>query len=203
MLYPVNEIFTSIQGEGAWVGSPCVFIRLSGCNLECSWCDTDHTTHTDMTEDGIVKRVHEIGGPDIQHVVITGGEPTLHDLMPLIHALGDNFKCGVEIETNGTRPHTLEKLKSNFGHELWITVSPKQINDNAFISMKLADAVKIVLDGSIDPLVLPGNVIDKHKDRRTAFIQPLSGDIKPALEFVKRNQEWRLGVQLHKLIGVE
>ncbi|HUT62752.1 MAG TPA: 7-carboxy-7-deazaguanine synthase QueE, partial [Anaerolineae bacterium] len=94
MLYPVNEIFYSIQGEGRWAGSPAVFVRLAGCNLECSWCDTDHSTKENMTTGQVATSIcAELAKKNyFQNVaplqlVLTGGEPTIHDLEELLSRL--------------------------------------------------------------------------------------------------------------------
>ena len=70
----INEIFYSLQGEGFYTGTPSLFIRLSGCNLQCPFCDTEHIPYTDMTEREIIE---EAGKCSAKHVVITGGEPSL------------------------------------------------------------------------------------------------------------------------------
>ena len=80
----VNEIFYSLQGEGFYVGVPSVFIRLSGCNLQCSFCDTTHQSFTDMSEREIADVVAQYPA---QHVVITGGEPSLQLSALLIELL--------------------------------------------------------------------------------------------------------------------
>jgi len=113
---PVSEIFYSIQGEGRFAGHPALFIRLKYCNLGCAWCDTRFTWDPKQVETGetlapeqIVERaVLQIqnvqGNPELVHVVITGGEPMLHQealpaLLLLLKAEGFAF---FEIETNGT-----------------------------------------------------------------------------------------------------
>lgn len=99
----IAEIFTSIQGEGAWLGTPSVFVRVSGCNLRCSWCDTPYASWAPegpvMTIDEIVEKVLESSA---SHVVLTGGEPLLFapivELAERLHALGRT----ITVETAGT-----------------------------------------------------------------------------------------------------
>ena len=114
-MYIINEIFCSLQGEGFWTGTPMVFVRFSGCNLKCPFCDTDHAKGTEMTAEEIVAEAVRIGG-GCGRVCVTGGEPSLQldpILVEAFHAEG--FK--VHVETNGTRPLS--------GGVDWITVSPK------------------------------------------------------------------------------
>jgi 7-carboxy-7-deazaguanine synthase len=101
---PINELFYSLQGEGKLAGMPSVFVRTSGCNLRCWFCDSSHTswepTHAWLDVDTIVDRVsdHEEAG----HVVVTGGEPMIHDeivtLLERLNAAGYH----ITVETNGT-----------------------------------------------------------------------------------------------------
>jgi len=100
---PINELFESLQGEGVLAGVPSVFVRTSGCNLRCWFCDSYHTswepTHSWMGLDEIVGRVAEF---DADHVVLTGGEPLIHDeAVALIERLSDRG-YHVTVETNGT-----------------------------------------------------------------------------------------------------
>ena len=74
----INEIFYSIQGEGHFAGTPAVFVRFSGCNLACVFCDTKHQSFTEMTEDEIIAKVSQY---PTHHVVITGGEPMWRSCM--------------------------------------------------------------------------------------------------------------------------
>ena len=98
----VNEIFNSIQGEGPWSGHSVVFLRLSGCNLCCTWCDTEYTTSIIMTLPRILRRIDSVCEMDMAtRVVITGGEPFTQNLVPLINALYDRGTA-IQIETNGT-----------------------------------------------------------------------------------------------------
>ena len=104
----ITEIFKSIQGEGARAGLPCIFVRLTGCNLRCTWCDTAYAFYggEKMSIDDILARVHELAGKDasrIPLVEITGGEPLLQRETPELASklLADRFT--VMIETSGER----------------------------------------------------------------------------------------------------
>jgi len=99
----IAEIFASIQGEGRWLGTPSVFVRISGCNLRCAWCDTPYASWEPegpvLVVDEIVSQVDEA---DVQHVVITGGEPMLFDgVVPMAEELHRRGKI-ITIETAGT-----------------------------------------------------------------------------------------------------
>ncbi|ADQ67063.1 organic radical activating enzyme [Halogeometricum borinquense DSM 11551] len=100
---PINELFASLQGEGKLVGVPSTFVRTSGCNLRCWFCDSYHTswepTHAWMGVDEIVSAVT---ARDPDHVVLTGGEPLIHDeTAPLLERLAEHG-YHVTVETNGT-----------------------------------------------------------------------------------------------------
>ncbi|WP_435152998.1 7-carboxy-7-deazaguanine synthase QueE [Haladaptatus sp. DFWS20] len=100
---PINELFYSLQGEGKLAGTPSVFIRTSGCNLRCWFCDSYHTswepTHARMTLDEIVEEVESYGA---NHVVVTGGEPLVHDeTSRLLDRLAEDG-YHTTVETNGT-----------------------------------------------------------------------------------------------------
>src|SRR2546430_962009 len=99
----VNEIFYSIQGESTRAGRPCVFVRLTACDLRCTWCDTPYAFHEgrSMSIDDVVKAVDDYGCPLVE---ITGGEPLLQDeVYPLMDRLLENGHT-VMLETGGHRP---------------------------------------------------------------------------------------------------
>ncbi len=119
MVYRINEIFKSIQGEGHRVGTPAIFIRFAGCNLDCTKathgfdCDTDHSERMELTLDGLEERLWKL--TPCLWVILTGGEPMLQVDRKLVgHLRGMGFK--VAVETNGTIPITVSLD--------WISVSP-------------------------------------------------------------------------------
>ena len=127
----VNEIFYSLQGEGAFTGTAAIFVRLAGCNLHCDFCDTKHEDYTIFTEEEIVKAISDYPA---KHVVITGGEPTLqltHSLVDRLHEVG-KF---VQIETNGSIALDTDLERSID----WITCSPKS---KSFIRDKIWNRMK-------------------------------------------------------------
>src|SRR6185503_4543083 len=99
----INEIFYSIQGESTRAGRPCVFVRLTACDLRCSWCDTAYAFHegTKRSIDSVIEEVEGYGCPLVE---ITGGEPLLQeDVYPLMEALIARGRT-VMLETGGHRP---------------------------------------------------------------------------------------------------
>ena len=100
----ISEMFSSIQGEGIWIGVPSFFIRVAGCNLECTWCDTIYARNLenakDFSTDEIIAEALNSG---LQHIVITGGEPSLYpdEIKKICSAMHENFRK-VTIETNGS-----------------------------------------------------------------------------------------------------
>jgi len=199
--YPINEIFRSIQGEGFYTGRVAVFIRFAGCNKSCSFCDTDHTTKLNLTPSEIIEHMTDAGWKEDDLIVLTGGEPTIHNLKPVCQKLIDTF-AGVEIaiETNGTNPKTLQRLKTAQLLD-WITISPKHIKDASAIWRSVADEIKVVLDPHNPPArYIP--FIDNLFDEHCCFIQPCSQDYAPALKYVLEHPQWRLSVQTQKIIDV-
>lgn len=102
----ISEIFKSLQGEGPSLGRPAVFLRLAGCNLRCSWCDTPYAQKggEECSIESVVERLKKVGVEQTKYLVITGGEPILQieEIRELIFWLQDSIRVG--IETNGTAP---------------------------------------------------------------------------------------------------
>ena len=190
--YRVNEIFYSIQGEGRFAGYPAVFVRFSGCNLACTWCDTDHEHGEEMSRDELENAVGVLlKGHKGAIVVLTGGEPALQ--LREDEPLFCTFKTLVCIETKGTQPVP--------GWVEWITVSPKN-------ELPLREIVPTPseLKFVFEPEHIPYYLSMQEADCRLS-IQPLARrdgttNLREALEFVLAHPRFKLSVQLHKLIGV-
>lgn len=193
--YPTVEVFQSIQGEGYYMGTPANFIRLAGCNLRCPWCDTDWSRPKEgiLYPHEIIERM-DLGLP---MTVITGGEPLIHDLGPLIQAI--RATCPdmlIAIETNGTQSTTQLDRFDN----IWVTCSPKPERDWKISRMCNYNELKYVIDDviTIDKISSPGALIWLQPEGST-----MQESWKKCMEFAKqRPHELRVGVQLHKIMEV-
>ena len=177
----INEIFYSLQGEGYHTGTPAVFVRFSGCNLKCSFCDTQREEGTLMTDDEIIAEVSKYPAAT---VILTGGEPSLwidDALVDRLHEAG-KYVC---IETNGTRP-----LPASID---WVTCSPKQ---GARLAITRMDEVKVVYEGQ--DISIYERLSAEH-----FFLQPCSCyNTALTVDCVMRHPKWRLSLQTHKLIDI-
>jgi 7-carboxy-7-deazaguanine synthase len=217
----VTEIFRSIQGEGTRAGLPCIFVRLTGCNLRCVWCDTAYAFHggTQMTVDDVIKKVHELSGNaqgahQIRLVELTGGEPLLQpDCGQLAQTLlADGYT--VMIETSGERP--IGRLPREVVKIVDVKC-PDSREAGSFDMANLAvmdakDEVKFVIASRRDYEFARGfTVQNKLAERvRQVIFSPVSPDPSgtwPGLD-AREMVEWiladalpvRLGLQLHKFI---
>lgn len=133
----INEIFYSLQGEGHHAGYPAVFVRFSGCNLKCPFCDTKHNDGIPMSDEDIIRAVNLYKA---DWVILTGGEPALQIDEEFVHLLRRATGKRVAIETNGMQP-----VPANLD---WVTVSPKtglaQGADAECPGSRLADEIKVV-----------------------------------------------------------
>lgn len=181
--YLINEIFYSLQGEGYFTGTPSIFIRFSGCNRACDFCDTDHSTHTPMTIEDILS---EISHFPATHVVMTGGEPLLQLDDALIEALHSAGKY-VAVETNGTLP-------APAGVD-WVTCSPK----TPPYHIDRIDELKIVFQPDTDV----ENLAQTLPDAKYYFLQPLScSNTAEVVDYILAHPHWRLSLQTHRLISI-
>ncbi|PKN20083.1 MAG: 7-carboxy-7-deazaguanine synthase [Deltaproteobacteria bacterium HGW-Deltaproteobacteria-6] len=208
-MYSVKEIFYSIQGEGYYSGRPAVFCRFAGCNLWsgkeedrkdalCPFCDTDFAG-TDGTDGGVYETAGLLVRKISQHwpqsngrrfVVCTGGEPLLQVDDALIAALREE-KFEIAVETNGT-------IVAPAGID-WICVSPKA---GVELAQSGGDELKLVYpqDGALPEKYTSLNF-------RHFFLQPMDGvareeATRQTLEYVLAHPQWRISLQLHKILGV-
>ena len=196
-MYRINELFYSLQGEGFWTGTPMVFLRLSGCNLKCPFCDTDHGSGREMAADEIVAQILKAGGA-CRRVCVTGGEPSLQLDKALVDALhGAGFR--IHVETNGTRalPDGVD----------WVTLSPKTdvkgLKGDGTVMLERADEVKVVYEDGVNErwAAFPA---------QWHFLQPCdTGDaakneaiLAETLNHIQRHPLWRLSLQTHKLLKI-
>jgi organic radical activating enzyme len=190
----VNEIFYSIQGEGTYAGNSAIFVRFSGCNLKCPFCDTDFKKYTEMDEYEIVLEVMKQSS-SCKFVVLTGGEPTLQvnsKLLELLHNKG----YFVAMETNGTNevPAGVD----------WVTCSPKcQFVKNGELAIKQCNELKLVYTGE-------NEVTDFGIKADYYYLQPCDTGaenenryiVNSLICYVKENPRWKISVQLQKILEV-
>ncbi len=204
----INDIFYSLQGEGYNTGRAAVFIRFAGCNLRCSFCDTEFDTYREMTDEEIITAIKDYPA---RFVVLTGGEPTLQvdeAFVDLLHQHG--FE--VAMESNGTRP-----APKNLD---WLTVSPKLCRGERREERgeRLPDELKVIFDEDTTPeSFLPPLIPELCSPTRSLssllspllYLQPCdTGDaernatiINKCIDYIKEHPQWRLSLQTHKLIG--
>lgn len=182
-LYKINEIFYSLQGEGYHTGTPAIFLRFSGCNRKCTFCDTDFSAFTEMNAEEIVATCAAFPA---RHIVVTGGEPLLQldtELIDLLHEKG----FFIQIETNGSlrAPESID----------WVTCSPKY----GHLEPQRVDELKIVFEGEEKNY----EALAELYGAPNLFLQPCSGkNIAETIDYIKAHPHWRLSLQTHKLTGI-
>lgn len=191
--YPVVEIFHSIQGEGSWLGRPVTFIRLGGCNLNCSWCDTQWNESTLMSVGEICQ---QLGAYDI---VITGGEPLMHNLHPLLSGIKSTHKSlQIAVETNGT------KSTMNYDFD-WVVASPKPSTSYMLHSSCYADELKFVVDDDFDIEAVAYDIRCQYQN--SMWLQPEGSEMQKqwqkCFDIAMKHPEFKVGVQLHKIMNVQ
>lgn len=189
----VKEIFYSLQGEGGRSGEASIFIRLTKCNLTCSFCDTDFAEGEDMTID----EIHEvIGAYPCKWIIWTGGEPTIQ-LRDEHLAVFRSHGYKQAIETNGTRrvPSLID----------YITCSPKQDYSSIKTRIPTVNEIRIpVAAGDMIPDISIFPKADKY------FLSPIFDadkinlpNVEYCVGYIKKNPQWQLSLQIHKLIHIE
>ena len=187
-MYKVNEIFYSLQGEGFHTGRAAIFVRMSGCNLHCAFCDTDYSAFTLQTADQIAERVFAYSTDPKTLIVLTGGEPSLQADAVLIDALHRHGQT-IAIETNGTHP-----LPEGID---WVTISPKA---GATVVLTQVNEVKVVLTAETLP-DLPQWL--KRYPKAHHYLQPCSQqNTDETVAYILSHPAWRLSLQTHKYIHI-
>ncbi len=178
----INEIFYSLQGEGFYTGTAAIFIRFSGCNLKCDFCDTLHESGEFLSDEEILQKISLF---ESKHIVLTGGEPSLwidEEFVGKLKSAG----YYVQIETNGTHP-----IPQNV---VWITCSPK----DAPLAINKANELKVVFTSQsfVEKFT---NFNSQHR-----FLQPLScGNTAEVVDYILKHPQWRMSLQTHKLINIQ
>lgn len=194
---PVMESFYTLQGEGFHQGRAAYFIRLGGCDVGCVWCDVkdswDAEKHPKRSIESLVEEVQQTAA---KLVVITGGEPLMHNLDSLTTQLQ---QAGFEtnIETSGSHPLS--------GHWNWICLSPKKFKEPLPAILPTANELKVVIFNKTDfdwaekyaHLVNPACklYLQPEWDKKD-IVTPL------IIDYIKANPKWELSLQVHKYINV-
>ncbi|WP_045048556.1 7-carboxy-7-deazaguanine synthase QueE [Rouxiella chamberiensis] len=222
MQYPINEMFETLQGEGFFTGVPAIFIRLQGCPVGCSWCDTKHTwekfadrevdmqrilvktEETDAWGNASAEQLHQViqnQGWTANHIVITGGEPCIYDLQPLTELLeARGYSC--QIETSGTH-------EIRCSAKTWVTVSPKVNMRGGYDilpqALQRADEIKhpVARQRDIDALEALLATLSDDKSRIIA-LQPISQKEEATKLCIATciAKNWRLSMQTHKYLNI-
>jgi 7-carboxy-7-deazaguanine synthase len=194
---PVMEHFYTIQGEGFYQGKAAYFVRLGGCNVGCTWCDVkdswDASKHPQLSVEEIVKTVVS---SKATICVITGGEPFMHNLNALTQLLHRN-KVRTHVETSGAYPVT--------GRWNWICVSPKRFKKPSPKVLRLANELKVIVFHKND-----FRFAEKYSAEVVMgcklFLQPewsMQKEMLPLMiDYVKKNQQWEISLQIHKYMNI-
>ncbi len=205
---PVVERFHSLQGEGSHTGRSAFFIRLASCNVRCPWCDTKNSWFkNNFPQMNIANLSEEVANAQIKgagFVVITGGEPLLHNLYPLCNEIRKTTKAKnkstilIHLETSGVDPIT--------GDPDWITLSPKRHIQPRFELIKACHELKVIVHEKED-LIFAEEIANKTRKfkKPMLFLQPgwkSKAGQNLAFEYVKNHPQWRLSMQTHKWLEV-
>lgn len=194
---PVMEHFYTLQGEGMHQGKAAYFIRLAGCDVGCVWCDVkeswDRSQHPDYTIEELITTIQQTPA---RLVVITGGEPLMHDLGPLTEQLQQaGYKT--HLETSGAHPLT--------GTWDWICLSPKKFKAPLPEILPLADELKVVVFHKSD-LSWAEQYASTVNAHCALFLQPewdRANEMMPLIvDYVKSHPNWRATLQTHKFLNV-
>lgn len=195
--YPVMEHFYTLQGEGFYSGQAAYFIRLGGCDVGCVWCDVkeswDASLHPHMSVEAMKDLVMLHPG---KIVVVTGGEPSMHDLVPVTTTL-KAAGLRTHIETSASSPLT--------GDWDWVTLSPKKFKAPLPENMPLADELKIIIFNKSD-FKWAEEFAAQVKPSCKLYLQPewdKRDTMTPLIiDYIRENPQWQLSLQTHKYINI-
>lgn len=191
------EHFYTIQGEGYYQGNAAYFVRLGGCDVQCPWCDVKESwevdAHSKFSVEEIVSWVKEA---EAKLVVITGGEPSMHDLIPLTAALHAEA-IQVNIETAACYP-----MRGQFD---WITISPKRYKLPLSENMLKAHELKMIINHRND-FRFAEEYAAQVSPQCKLYLQPeweQEEELLPLIiEYVKEHQQWKISLQVHKYMNI-
>lgn len=195
--YPVMEAFYTLQGEGAYTGQAAYFIRLGGCDVGCTWCDVkeswDATQHPQRTVSELLKEADVHPG---RLLVITGGEPLMHDLGPLTDAFREaGFRT--HIETSGS-----SRLSGEWD---WICLSPKKLKAALPESFEAAHELKVIVFNAHDLKWAEEQAAGTSRNCQL-FLQPEWSKREAMMplitQYVMAHPRWRVSLQTHKVLGI-
>jgi len=192
---PVVETFHSVQGEGLWAGVSAFFIRLAGCDVGCPWCDTKQSWHRRHPYQSTSQLAEAAQAAQPKFVVITGGEPLMHDVTALTQAL-KSHGLQVHLETSGAHP-----LSGTFD---WITLSPKQYKAPLPAIYPHVSELKVVIAAMEDFHWAEAQAANVP-ETAAKLLQPEWNTPESQtwiIDYVKHHPDWRVGLQTHKFIGV-
>lgn len=222
--YKVIEIFGSIDGEGRRAGELTTFIRLSGCNLKCSWCDTNYSQDGKcgefMSLEEIMDKVREIG---YHNITVTGGEPLIHNEVDKLLATLSEENYDVNVETNGSKDPTPYIKDTKHYKNVWFTIDykakssgmQKAMKIENFYSLRDKDVIKFVVGNrqELEDALIVLTQLESHWSLYglngnmppLVYFSPVFGMIEPVeiVEFMKEknlSKFVRVQLQLHKII---
>ncbi len=195
-ILPIVETFHSVQGEGAWTGTSAFFIRLAGCDVGCPWCDTKHSWNARRhPQRNITDLIAEAKTVKPAIVVITGGEPLMHDLDSLSTGL-QAAGLQVHLETSGAHPFS--------GSFDWVTFSPKQSKppDDSIYAQVSELKVVVVTQSDLEWAEYQAAKVPAHaiKSLQPEWDTPDSYAL--IFEYVLSHPEWRISLQTHKFTNI-
>jgi 7-carboxy-7-deazaguanine synthase len=194
---PIVETFHSVQGEGAWSGTNAYFIRLALCDVGCPWCDTKISwSDKNHPKISIAQLTDQAKAVNPEFVVITGGEPLIHDLTDLTNAL-KAVNLRTHLETSGSHSYS--------GTFDWITLSPKPFKPPIGDIYDRAHELKIIIS-TVDDFLWAEAQSKLTNPTAIRYLQAeWNATDSQALifDYVLKNPQWRISLQTHKLLGVQ